>query len=172
MENIEDMLGAVANLERKTFEDAWSMESIKDSLKYDYNYILLAYGFGEDMEFVKVRGCDAGYQNATLFYDSSRVLDHKRDFAGYLTYSLLQDESELLRVATVSDYRKKGIGKALVKKYHEEIFKEGVLGFLEVRENNEAARKLYEKTGYAQIGVRKNYYKNPSENGIIYQITF
>ena len=39
--------------------------------------------------------------------------------------------------------------------------------FLEVRANNTAAKELYKKYGFAEIGVRRNYYKNPTEDAII-----
>ena len=42
--------------------------------------------------------------------------------------------------------------------------------FLEVRENNTAARKLYEKTGFVEVGMRKNYYSNPTENAVLYKM--
>jgi [ribosomal protein S18]-alanine N-acetyltransferase len=40
---------------------------------------------------------------------------------------------------------------------------------LEVRESNLAARRLYEKTGFVQAGVRKSYYVNPLEDAILYR---
>ena len=45
--------------------------------------------------------------------------------------------------------------------------KDVTIFFLEVRESNDAARRLYEKMGYEQIGVRKNFYEKPAENAII-----
>ena len=38
---------------------------------------------------------------------------------------------------------------------------------LEVREGNEAARRFYEKCGFTEDGIRKNYYENPQENAIL-----
>ena len=39
--------------------------------------------------------------------------------------------------------------------------------FLEVRSRNIPARKLYTAYGFKEIGVRKNYYKNPQDDAII-----
>ena len=43
--------------------------------------------------------------------------------------------------------------------------------FLEVRESNTAARKLYEKLGFRETGRRKAYYSNPIEEAILYSKT-
>lgn len=39
--------------------------------------------------------------------------------------------------------------------------------FLEVRESNDAARRLYEKMKYKQIGIRKRFYERPVEDAIV-----
>jgi ribosomal-protein-alanine N-acetyltransferase len=41
---------------------------------------------------------------------------------------------------------------------------------LEVRASNTAAQKLYEKTGWEKVGVRRNYYSFPREDGILYNL--
>jgi ribosomal-protein-alanine N-acetyltransferase len=40
-----------------------------------------------------------------------------------------------------------------------------------VRESNTAARRLYEKLGFSEIGRRKAYYHNPQEDAILYSKT-
>jgi ribosomal-protein-alanine N-acetyltransferase len=42
--------------------------------------------------------------------------------------------------------------------------------FLEVRESNAAARRLYESLGFEQVGERPAYYENPAETGIVMRI--
>ena len=44
--------------------------------------------------------------------------------------------------------------------------------YLEVRESNVPARKLYEKMGFLQVGRRKDYYPQPPEDALIYKISF
>ena len=44
----------------------------------------------------------------------------------------------------------------------------GVCGLmLEVRQSNAPAIALYEQLGFVQVGLRKNYYRNPKENALI-----
>ena len=60
------------------------------------------------------------------------------------------------------------VAEALMKEMEERGRQKDVtIFFLEVRESNDAARRLYEKMGYEQIGVRKNFYEKPAENAII-----
>ena len=172
MRDIEEILQMVADMENTIFEDGWSVEALKSSLNYDYNYILLAFICDEDIKLIRLKGYDGDYKKTTYNICEGSNLSDGYAFAGYLTYSTIQSESELLRIATKSEFRKKGIGTKLIKEYIEDISKTSCEGFLEVRENNFEARKLYEKIGYKQVGVRKNYYKNPLEDGVIYQITF
>ena len=54
----------------------------------------------------------------------------------------------------------------------EEMEKRGIqkkvdVFFLEVRESNDAARRLYEKMKYKQIGIRKRFYERPVEDAIV-----
>lgn len=88
--------------------------------------------------------------------------------AGFIVLMDVVDASEIIRVAVLPGYREMGIGTKLIEKAVEEIMKKGMENiFLEVRESNSNAIKLYNKSGFEECGVRKNYYSNPKENGII-----
>ena len=75
------------------------------------------------------------------------------------------DTTDILDVAVDIKARNKGIGYSLIE-FAKARFP--VL-MLEVRESNAPARALYEKCGFEQISMRKNYYSNPTENAIIYR---
>lgn len=90
------------------------------------------------------------------------------EIAGYAILSFVADEGELLKIAVLPEKRKKGIGQALLNLALEMVFDRGVQSvFLEVREKNKAARTLYEKNGFEQIGVRKKYYGD--DNAVLYK---
>ena len=71
------------------------------------------------------------------------------------------DEAHITNIAVKATERGKGIGKLLVS---ELISRAKLLGIkymtLEVRDNNEAAIRLYEEFGFKVEGVRKKYYNN------------
>lgn len=88
--------------------------------------------------------------------------------AGYCGLWTVLGEGNITNMAVAEEYRRKGIAEALMKEMEQRGRKKDVtVFFLEVRESNNPARKLYEKAGYEQIGIRKNFYEKPSENAII-----
>lgn len=79
------------------------------------------------------------------------------------------EQGDILTVGVDPAARRKGVGSALLAAMLEEFrARGGKQLFLEVRASNEAARKLYEKHGFLPIGIRKNYYQKPCEDGLVY----
>lgn len=90
-------------------------------------------------------------------------------FAGYLFASLLPPESELFRIAVLPEARRNGVGQLLLSRYLSDAAGEGVTDFfLEVREHNATAHRLYLRNGYQKIGIRRRYYKNPPEDAYLF----
>lgn len=92
----------------------------------------------------------------------------KDDIIGFINGSWVSDEGELLNIAVDENFRKQGIAAMLLEAL-ERCFKEkNVLKlFLEVREKNISAINLYVKHEFIKVGLRKKYYKNPDDNGIL-----
>ena len=89
--------------------------------------------------------------------------------AGYIGAYTVCRESDIVTVAVSNAFRRKGIAKALLNALFEALSGESDVLFLEVRESNVPARALYGGMGFCEIGVRKGYYKNPSENAVLYK---
>ena len=90
------------------------------------------------------------------------------ELCGYIILIFTADEAELARIATVPKYRKQGIGAKIMEKACELCEKGDIKEFfLEVREQNEAAQRLYKKFGFAVCGKRKGYYNNPTDNAVL-----
>ena len=69
------------------------------------------------------------------------------------------DEAEILTIATAPAHRRKGLArKALAQAETAAQALGACVIFLEVAEDNTAARALYAQAGYAQIGRRPGYY--------------
>ena len=78
---------------------------------------------------------------------------------GYVFGWSIGQEAELARVGVLPAQRGQGIGAVLTRAILREFQLRGAkLVFLEVRENNFAARKLYESCGFVEVGRRANYY--------------
>lgn len=87
---------------------------------------------------------------------------------GYIGMNVVVDEGYIFNVAVDENYRKRGIGSALIGELVT-FCKKNNLCFLtlEVRESNENARSLYSKFGFIKVGERKNYYKEPVEDAVL-----
>lgn len=83
---------------------------------------------------------------------------------GYVVFWTIEDECEIANIAVDAPYRRRGVGGLLLECA---LTDGGSRFFLEVRESNTAARALYEKYGFTPYAVRKNYYKNPTENALL-----
>ncbi len=87
---------------------------------------------------------------------------------GYVGMMYVLDEGYISNVATDLPWRRQGIADALIGRLC--AICEGLrLSFvsLEVRAGNAPAVALYEKHGFAPVGLRKNYYERPREDAVI-----
>ena len=108
---------------------------------------------------------------STLEDDKSFVMLALDDgvVAGYATAWTLGDEGELPRIAVLPQFRGRGIGEALLRAAMQECRRRGAGAlFLEVRQSNQAARRLYEKCGFHEVGRRRRYYQD-GEDACIYK---
>ena len=88
--------------------------------------------------------------------------------AGYLGSQSVLGESEMLNVAVAPEYRRRGIAQALILELIRRLSQQGNRSLmLEVRASNTPAITLYHKLGFAQVGRRPNYYRNPKEDALI-----
>lgn len=88
---------------------------------------------------------------------------------GYIGVQEICGEAYITNVAVFGEYRKSGVGRALLKSAcYGAKSRNCEFITLEVRESNEPAIALYESEGFEKVGVRKNFYSSPTENGIIY----
>ena len=92
---------------------------------------------------------------------------------GYVGSQTVIDESDMMNIAVHPDYRRRGIAEALVGALEKALRQRGSRALtLEVRDSNVPAITLYEKLGFTQVGLRKNYYRRPKEDACILRLEF
>ena len=90
---------------------------------------------------------------------------------GFCGISQSFEQGDLLTIGVHPDHRRKGIGNALLSVALESFAQSGGKElFLEVRASNEGAKRLYEKFGFLPIGMRRGYYQQPKEDGLVYRL--
>ena len=95
------------------------------------------------------------------------------EVVGYAGMMCVLDEGYISNVAVSPQYRRNGIGRALVA----EMLRRAEcrqLSFvtLEVREHNDGAIALYSEAGFVPVGTRKNYYERPREDAVLMTLFF
>ena len=93
-------------------------------------------------------------------------MDNKNVIA-LLSGYFAEGEGDITSVAVEPDFRRKGLAQRIIEKFEKIIPDNTENIFLEVRESNFSAIKLYEKCGFERLSVRKNFYTNPPENAVV-----
>lgn len=88
--------------------------------------------------------------------------------AGYIVARETAGELHINNVAVRAEYRRRGIGAALLNRVLDEARRRNAkAAFLEVRSANHAAQTLYEKCGFRAIARRADYYSEPREDAVV-----
>lgn len=89
---------------------------------------------------------------------------------GHAFGSVIVDEGHVLNLCVAHSWQRQGVGRQLLNHLHRQLGQEGAKRiFLEVRESNVPARRLYESFGYQPVGIRKGYYPKAGgrENALV-----
>ncbi len=109
------------------------------------------------------------------FFDSFKVQNNSYfiaevdgNIAGYCGYWGIAGEGYIYNVAVSEKYRRQQIGYQMLRCLIEQAKDRGIAALtLEVRQSNEAARRLYERLGFENAGIRKDFYTKPKEDAVI-----
>ncbi|HEY3790694.1 MAG TPA: ribosomal protein S18-alanine N-acetyltransferase [Bradyrhizobium sp.] len=83
-----------------------------------------------------------------------------RKVVGFAVSRMAADEAEILSIAVAGTHRGRGLSRNLLLTHLGHLAGHGVRKvFLEVEENNQPARRLYERAGFSVAGRRERYYQ-------------
>ena len=86
-----------------------------------------------------------------------------RKIIGFAVSRMAADEAEILSIAVAPDHRGRGLSRELLLTHLGHLAGRGIATvFLEVEENNQPARRLYQRAGFGIAGRRERYYRQPS----------
>lgn len=133
---------AVSEIEKECFSKPWSERALADGI---------------------ARG-DARYFVAQ---------SESGETVGYIGSHAVLGEVGVTNVAVKCGFRRQGIGESLLRALMKECEVHGdELLTLEVRESNASAISFYEKLGFENVGIRKNFYSSPTEDALLYTYYF
>ncbi len=130
----------ILEIENSSFSQPWSREAFESSLANPLVDIFSAF-------------CE---------------MNGREVLCGYMVIMTLPPDCEILNIAVSKKFRRMGIAEKMIefacvkakKACCEQLM-------LEVRESNTPARNLYEKMGFYPVGIRKKYYREPTEDAIL-----
>ncbi len=95
-------------------------------------------------------------------------VDNTGTLVGYCLSWLIYDEIHILKVAVDESCQNQGLGRSMIEDTLEYFIAKGAHhAILEVRLDNHSAIALYEKLGFEEIRIRKNYYRETGEDALI-----
>lgn len=105
---------------------------------------------------------DNPFSTSLVARDLSRVV-------AYICFWIVFDEVHLMNLAVHPSERRHGLAQELLQVALEKGKRQGArVATLEVRRSNEAAKRLYERNGFAVVSVRKHYYTDPKEDALLF----
>ena len=109
--------------------------------------------------------------DSTLPTSPNETQPESSPVSGFLIARKIDFEWELENLVVAANLRRQRLGTRLLSDFLSHVrAANGVRIFLEVRESNFAARVLYEKFSFRLAGVRRNYYSNPAEDALLYDL--
>jgi ribosomal-protein-alanine N-acetyltransferase len=103
-------------------------------------------------------------------YETNRafVAEESGEVVAYVMARISGEEAEILNLAVLHQYRRRGIARCLLQEALGAAAEAGVReAYLEVRESNAEAIGLYRAHGFRPVGMRSDYYRNPREDALV-----
>ncbi len=136
----KEHLSSIVRIERESFSDPWSEEAFVGMMDSPLAIFLVA-------------------------------VDESNRLAGYAAATAAWEDGEILNVAIDGSLRRQAIGGMLLDSAILALRNQRVGRiFLEVRGSNEAAIALYKSRGFAQLSVRRSYYRRPVEDALVMRL--
>ena len=96
--------------------------------------------------------------------------DGAGELLGWAGVRVVGDEADIMTVGVIPAARRHGVGARLVAELLDIARGRGAaLAYLEVRVDNEAARRLYDREGFSEVGIRRGYYDGGRVDAVVMQ---
>lgn len=141
--------------------------------------VMSAYDLPEVMEleralFLEDAWSEAMFRGELAAQPGTRhfvVAEESGAVAGYAGLATAAGEGDVQTIAVHPDRWGHGIGTALLTELIAEAGRRGCdTVFLEVRADNPRAKRLYERFGFAEVGVRKGYYQPSGVDAVVMRL--
>jgi ribosomal-protein-alanine N-acetyltransferase len=178
---IEPMQGGdipqILEIEREAFSTSWSEGAYRRELRWNRlaRYLVLrqrlapgAGGPGQEAAEGKPPPEPRGLARLLRLFRRPPPPPWPYRVLGYAGMWLMADEAHLIAIAVRREYRRRGLGEALLVRAIDLATELGArVMTLEVRASNLAAQAMYEKFGFRRVGMRPRYYSDNHEDALV-----
>jgi [ribosomal protein S18]-alanine N-acetyltransferase len=99
------------------------------------------------------------------------VAEEENEVCGFVCARVVAEQWEIENIAVSEFKRRRGIADELLQTVLSGARDHAATSvWLEVRESNDPARRLYEKHSFRESGRRREYYQNPLEDAVLYEL--
>lgn len=181
MMRYEDV-GQVTEIDRQVFPDMLPPVNYRRELENRLAHYIVTCDTSRTVEVAEVPPVqEAGFFELTAkikrlfnhdrFFGNEKLTSGKEYVAGFAGLWIVIDEAHLINIAVGGEYRRQGIGELLLISAIDlatEMNAKTVT--LEVRASNLIAQSLYRKFGFVQAGLRRAYYTDNREDGVLMMV--
>jgi ribosomal-protein-alanine N-acetyltransferase len=160
-----DDITQVADIERESFPSMWPQTAYRRELTNKIARYLVICEPHEEPPAAQPAGLWGTLRRIVGSDGAPRTGER---LLGFIGLWLMVGEAHVVTVAVREDHRRMGIGERLLiagielaMEYDQEVVT------LEVRASNESAQRLYEKYGFARVGLRRRYYTDNNEDAVL-----
>ena len=173
----KEHIAQVNEIDREAFPTQWPPANYRHELQNQFAHYIVACDETETVEepVVKAYPEQGRYTPATRirrwfsrFFGNKKPPSGGKLVTGFAGIWVLADEAHITNIAVRKRYQRRGIGELLLISIIDmaEKLKADIMT-LEVRASNTAAQDLYYKYNFKQVGVRRAYYTDNREDGIL-----
>lgn len=150
--------------ENRQSADVEVREIPKSEKQAEALYQIAKAGYGKNFTWSRAQFIESLFSPFTVYLG----LFEDKHCVGFLCFHEVAGDMEIHHLVLLPEKRRKGYaGRLLSEMTHRMSSRNSGPVFLEVRESNEPARRLYRQFGFKEAGIRKKYYDSPLEDAII-----
>ncbi|MFC1990445.1 GNAT family N-acetyltransferase [Chloroflexota bacterium] len=156
----------VTEIDREAFSTQWPPPNYQHELQRRLTYYMVAFDDEKAVNKPEVKPSRLG--GLFSFYP---FFSNKPPPSGHYIVGIFivgADEAHITSIAAREAYRRRGLGELLlISSISLAMELKARIVTLEVRASNVAAQNLYAKYGFTQVGVRRGYYMDNREDGVL-----
>lgn len=169
----------VSEIDREAFPTLWPPANYQHELQNRLAHYIVACEEGKTVDEPEVEAVsEKGFSglvsrvrrlfNRNRFFDSELSASGRQYISGFAGLWFMGDEAHITNVAVRERHRHQGIGELLLISIIDLAMElKARIITLEVRASNIAAQSLYRKYGFSQVGLRRGYYSDNREDGVL-----